>query len=104
MSHLQYTKRDTFIYFDNNIYHSDHNINSIENDVIGMKDLNSPPKYINEEKCLECGICYLICPQTHILDDDLNKTYNFTNFSSMPFGFIDNIYSCQATDKDFLNL
>lgn len=76
--------------------------NSIENDVIGMMDPNSPPKYINEEKCLECGICYLICPQTHILDDDLNKTYNFTNFSSMPFGFIDNIYSCQATDKDFL--
>ena len=78
--------------------------NSIENDVIGMTEPNSPPKYINEEKCLECGICYLICPQTHILDDDLNKTYNFTNFSSMPFGFIDNIYSCQATDKDFLKI
>jgi len=76
--------------------------NSIENDVIGMEDPNSPPKYINEEKCLECGICYLICPQTHILDDDLNKTYKFTNFSSMPFGFIDSIYSCQANDKDFL--
>ncbi len=78
--------------------------NSIENDVIGMTEPNSPPKYINEEKCLECGICYLICPQTHILDDDLNKTYNFTNFSSMPLGFIDNIYSCQATDKEFLEI
>jgi coenzyme F420 hydrogenase subunit beta len=76
--------------------------NSIENDVIGMKNPNSPPKYIHEEKCLECGICYLICPQTHILDDDLNKIYNFTSFSSMPFGYIENIYSCQATDKDFL--
>ncbi|MBY8983564.1 MAG: Coenzyme F420 hydrogenase/dehydrogenase, beta subunit C-terminal domain [Candidatus Lokiarchaeota archaeon] len=76
--------------------------NSIENNVIGMKDVNSPPKYINEDKCLECGICYLVCPQTHILDDDLNKTYNFINFSSMPFGFIDNIYSCQSIDKEFL--
>ncbi|MFX1425699.1 MAG: Coenzyme F420 hydrogenase/dehydrogenase, beta subunit C-terminal domain [Promethearchaeota archaeon] len=76
--------------------------NSLENDVIGMMDPNSPPKYLNEEKCLECGICYIICPQTHILDIDLNKTYNFTSYSSMPFGFIDNIYSCQATDKDFL--
>ena len=68
--------------------------NSIENDVISMKDPNSPPKYINDEKCLECEICYVICPQTHVLDDDLNKIYNFTNFSSMPSGFIDNIYSC----------
>ena len=78
--------------------------NSIEHDVISMKDPNSPPKYINEDKCLECGICYLLCPQTHILDGDLKKTYNFTSFSSMPFGFIDNIYSCQATDKDFLKI
>jgi len=76
--------------------------NSIEHDVINMMDPDSPPKYKDEKKCLECGICYLICPQTHILDDDLNKIYNYTNFSSMPFGFIDNIYSCQASDKEFL--
>ncbi|MFX1478469.1 MAG: Coenzyme F420 hydrogenase/dehydrogenase, beta subunit C-terminal domain [Promethearchaeota archaeon] len=67
-----------------------------------MVEPNSPPRYVNEEKCLECGICYLICPQTHVLDDNLNEDYNFTNFSAMPFGFYDNIYSCQATAKDFL--
>jgi len=76
--------------------------NSIEDEVIGYKDLNSPSEYLNKEKCLECGICYLICPQTHVLDEDLNITYKFSDFSLMPLGFVENIYSCQATDKDFL--
>ncbi|MFX0024103.1 MAG: Coenzyme F420 hydrogenase/dehydrogenase, beta subunit C-terminal domain, partial [Candidatus Hermodarchaeota archaeon] len=76
--------------------------NSIENEVIGFKEPNSPPDYINEEKCLECGICYLICPQTHVLDEDLNNNFNFSDFASMPIGFIENIYSCQSTDSEFL--
>ena len=76
--------------------------NSIEDQIIDFKNSNSPPEYINENKCLECGICYLICPQTHVLDEDINRTYNFSDFSSMPIGFIDNIYTCQANDKDFL--
>jgi len=76
--------------------------NSIENEVIGFKELNSPPEYINKEKCLECGICYFICPQTHVLDEDLNETFNFSDFSLMPLGFVDNIYSCQSMDKEFL--
>ena len=76
--------------------------NSIENEVIGFNNPDSPPEYINENKCLECGICYLICPQTHVLDNDINRTYKFSDFSSMPLGFINEIYSCQATDKDFL--
>ncbi|MFW9876231.1 MAG: Coenzyme F420 hydrogenase/dehydrogenase, beta subunit C-terminal domain [Candidatus Thorarchaeota archaeon] len=76
---------------------------SAEYDVIAMKDPFSPPVYVNEEKCLECGICYYICPQTHILDNELNKTYGFDDFSSMPIGNYKNIYSCQATDEDFLN-
>jgi len=76
--------------------------NALENEVIGFKKPNSPPEYLNKEKCLECGICYLICPQTHVLDEDLNATYNFSDFHSMPLGFIKSIYSCQATDNDFL--
>ena len=75
---------------------------SAEYDVIGFKDQYSPPVFINEDKCLECGICYYICPQTHILDTDLNKTYKFSDFSSMPIGNYKDIYSCQATDKEFL--
>ncbi len=70
--------------------------------IIGFEDPYKPPVYLNKDQCLECGICYYICPQTHILDDELNKTYKFADYSSMPIGHYDNIYSCQATDKAFL--
>ncbi|MHA2006271.1 MAG: Coenzyme F420 hydrogenase/dehydrogenase, beta subunit C-terminal domain [Promethearchaeota archaeon] len=75
---------------------------SAEYDIIAFKDPFSPPVYINEDKCLECGICYHICPQTHVLDNDLDKTYNFEGFSSMPLGNYKEIHSCQATDEEFL--
>ena len=75
---------------------------SAEYDVIGQKDPYKPPEYVNKDQCLECGICYYICPQTHILDGDLNKTFNFSDFSSMPMGSYKEIYSCQATDEEFL--
>ena len=73
-------------------------------DVIGFKDPYSPPVYINKDQCLECGICYFICPQTHILDPELNQTYHFSEFSSMPLGYVREIYSCQAMDKDLLRV
>ncbi len=72
--------------------------------VIGFKEPFSPPEYINKEECLECGICYYICPQTHVLDEDLNKTYQFTNFASMPLGNFEDIYSCQTNDPEFLKI
>ncbi|MFX0106617.1 MAG: coenzyme F420 hydrogenase/dehydrogenase beta subunit N-terminal domain-containing protein, partial [Candidatus Hodarchaeota archaeon] len=75
---------------------------SAEYDIIALKDPYSPPVYINKDKCLECGICYHICPQTHVLDDELNETYQFKDFDSMPIGNYKNIYSCQATDQEFL--
>ncbi|MFX1447817.1 MAG: Coenzyme F420 hydrogenase/dehydrogenase, beta subunit C-terminal domain [Promethearchaeota archaeon] len=75
---------------------------SAEYDVIGFKDPYNPPEYLHKDQCLECGICYCICPQTHILDNELNKSYKFTDFNSMPLGHYEKIYSCQATDKEFL--
>jgi coenzyme F420 hydrogenase subunit beta len=75
---------------------------SAEYDIIGFTKPYSPPEYINEDQCLECGICYYICPQTHISDKDLNREYNFSDFSSMPLGSVEKIYSCQATDPEFL--
>ncbi len=57
---------------------------------------NAPPKYVNEEACLKCGICYLICPQIDVLNEDLNKRYNFKE----PIGQMDNVYSAQARNKD----
>jgi coenzyme F420 hydrogenase subunit beta len=75
---------------------------SAEYDIIGFKDPYAPPEYIHKDQCLECGICYYICPQTHILDNELNKTYKFTDFKSMPIGNYEEIYSCQSIDKKFL--
>ena len=36
---------------------------------------SGPPVYLNEDACLKCGICYLICPQTHVLNDELNLKF-----------------------------
>ena len=76
--------------------------NSIEHHVIGFKHPNNPPTYLNKDKCLKCGICYLICPQTHSLEEEVNETFQFSNFNDTPLGFYYNIYSCQANDAEFL--
>ena len=70
--------------------------------VIGFPEPYSPPVYINKDQCLECGICYYICPQTHVLDEELNKAFKFEGYDAMPMGFVRNIYSCQSTDDEFL--
>ena len=31
------------------------------------------PSLVDEEKCVKCGICYLICPQVKTLNDDLDE-------------------------------
>ncbi|MEJ2248172.1 MAG: Coenzyme F420 hydrogenase/dehydrogenase, beta subunit C-terminal domain [Candidatus Lokiarchaeota archaeon] len=43
---------------------------------IKMSD-NGPPVYYNEDNCLKCGICYLVCPQTWVLNKELNEKYNY---------------------------
>lgn len=35
------------------------------------------PRLIDEEKCLKCGICYLICPQIDVLNDELSKRFTW---------------------------
>jgi coenzyme F420 hydrogenase subunit beta len=75
---------------------------SVDYNVIDFIEGCSHPVYVNKDKCLECGICYYICPQTHILDEDLNQTYKFTEFNNILLGYFESINSCQATDEDFL--
>ncbi|MFX1259486.1 MAG: Coenzyme F420 hydrogenase/dehydrogenase, beta subunit C-terminal domain [Promethearchaeota archaeon] len=52
-----------------------------------------PPKYYNKDNCLHCGICYLVCPQTLVLDKELNKRYNY----KVSIGNWSKITSSQAT-------
>jgi coenzyme F420 hydrogenase subunit beta len=38
---------------------------------------DNKPDYLNEEACLKCGICYMICPNTEDLEEALKKKYDF---------------------------
>lgn len=57
---------------------------------------SGPPKYVNKEKCLKCGICYYVCPQTHVLNSQLNKRFNY----DPPIGNQLKIASCYATSEE----
>jgi coenzyme F420 hydrogenase subunit beta len=57
---------------------------------------SGPPHYANKDNCLHCGICYLVCPQTHILDKELNKKYKY----KVSIGNWRKITSSQATSSE----
>jgi len=40
-------------------------------------DKNGMPVFADEEKCLRCGICYMICPNTYDLDSDLEEKFKW---------------------------
>jgi coenzyme F420 hydrogenase subunit beta len=52
------------------------------------------PVFADEEKCLRCGICYMICPNVHDLDDELKKKTNW----EPPFGAIKDLAAAQTTN------
>ncbi len=58
------------------------------------------PEFIDEDSCLECGICYLICPQIDILDPELRKEYSWKPL----FGSYKRIVSARSTDSDILSV
>ena len=54
------------------------------------------PRYANREKCLECGICYIVCPQTHHLKDEVREKFGW----SEPVGLCQDVLSARATDAE----
>jgi len=52
------------------------------------------PVFADEEKCLRCGICYLICPNIHFLDEELKKKTKW----EPPIGRIKDLTSAQTTN------
>ncbi|MFX1449408.1 MAG: Coenzyme F420 hydrogenase/dehydrogenase, beta subunit C-terminal domain [Promethearchaeota archaeon] len=62
--------------------------------VIELKE-EGPPVYINKDKCLECGICYLICPQVLVFKDELKTKYEF----EYPLGHYKRITMAKTTDE-----
>jgi len=57
---------------------------------------SGPPVYFNKDNCLKCGICYLVCPQTHVLDNELNQKFNY----KVSIGNYTKITSSQATSDE----
>ncbi|MHA1297876.1 MAG: Coenzyme F420 hydrogenase/dehydrogenase, beta subunit C-terminal domain [Candidatus Helarchaeota archaeon] len=62
--------------------------------VIELKK-EGPPVYINKDKCLECGICYLLCPQVPVFKDELKKKFEF----EYPLGHYKRISIAKTTDE-----
>lgn len=54
------------------------------------------PRYGNREKCIECGICYPICPVIHELDEDTKKLVSW----SAPLGHIVGKAVARATNPE----
>ncbi len=54
------------------------------------------PHYIDEENCLQCGICFLICPQINILDEEIQNQYNW----EPPVGSFKHIVSGKTTNPE----
>ena len=52
------------------------------------------PVFADEEKCLKCGICYMICPNTLDLDEELKKGTKW----ELPIGPIKDLVSAQTTN------
>ena len=61
-----------------------------------MMPESGPPIYKNKENCKECGFCYYVCPQTHVLNDLLNDKFEYTP----PIGKWRFITSSSATSKE----
>jgi len=53
------------------------------------------PQFADEDRCLKCGICYLICPQISVLDNELKDRFAWR----APIGPIRKLTSAQTTDK-----
>lgn len=57
------------------------------------------PKYIDENNCLECGICYLICPQIDTLDEDIKNKFEW----NAPIGQFKRIVSARSKNPEILD-
>lgn len=58
-------------------------------------DKDGTPILIDDDKCLKCGICYLICPQIKALNPELKQKFGWRP----PIGPYRHISSARSTDR-----
>jgi coenzyme F420 hydrogenase subunit beta len=63
-------------------------LNALE---MGEDDL---PRFADEDKCLACGICYMICPATTELDAEVQNRFGWRP----PIGIYETVRSARVTD------
>lgn len=63
-------------------------------------DKNGIPFMKDSNKCIECGLCYTICPETHELEEELNRKFNWT----APMGNYIKILAAQSKDPKIRSL
>ena len=61
-----------------------------------MMDENGYPVYKDKDSCLQCGMCYMVCPQTHPMKDEVDEKYNWKE----PIGNYMDVFSARSTDLD----
>ena len=64
-------------------------LNALELDEDGL------PRFAGKERCLRCGICYMICPLTEELDASVRQQCGW----SAPIGIYQDITSARTTDE-----
>ena len=57
-------------------------------------DSEGKPRYADENKCIECGLCYTICPEISELDDETKQELQW----SPPIGRVIETVIARATD------
>jgi coenzyme F420 hydrogenase subunit beta len=57
-------------------------------------DEDGAPCYADVEKCIECGICYLVCPEIHDLDEEQKRVVGW----SAPIGRVLEVSTARALD------
>jgi len=69
-----------------------------ENKLHAIDFRNGLPDYVDKERCLKCGICYMLCPVTDELEEEMEKKYG------KGLGKIIDIYSARSTDEKVLEV
>ncbi len=59
---------------------------------------NGFPAYEDEDKCLTCGLCYMVCPQTHPLQDEVDAAYDW----EPPIGHFKDVFSARSADTEIM--